>query len=145
MKNLIKTKTAMSVYFLTGLIVIAALTFMAMTNSKLSASDDCPKINFEETVHDFGNVTQGTVLEHSFKFTNQGDKTLTIGSVNPACGCTGATLEGKNEYSKGEAGSIQMTFNTQGREGHIEKTISVSTNDSSNSVVSLRFKCDIQK
>ncbi|MEO8210558.1 MAG: DUF1573 domain-containing protein [bacterium] len=145
MKTLIKTKTAKTIYFLTGLLTITVIAFLAMTNSKLSASDEDAKIFFETLEHDFGSVQQGTALEYSFKFINEGDKPLVIESVRPACGCTGAATDGKSEYAGGESGEIKITFNTQGREGHTEKSIAVSTNDTLNSQINLKFKCDVTK
>ena len=145
MKNLIESKSAKAAYFITGMFFIAALTFVVITSSKLSASDDDARIFFETVEHDFGSVQQGTALEYSFKFKNEGDKPLVIESVRPACGCTGAATDGKNEYASGESGEIKITFNTQGREGHVEKGISVSTNDTLNSQINLKFKCDVTK
>lgn len=143
MKNLIKTKTAKAAYFITVMLVITATMFFLFTNSKISASPGKAKILFTEETHDFGKVEQGTQLEYSFKFTNDGDKPLVIEKVQPSCGCTGATVGEKKEYSEGECGEIKITFNTQGREGHQEKHISVMTNDPENPQKDLKFSCDI--
>jgi len=144
MKNLIKSKTAKGIYFFTGLALIVSVIFFAFSNTKLSASDANAKIVFAEESHDFGIVEQGPILEYSFRFTNDGDKPLVIEKVQPSCGCTGATTDGKNEYSKGESGEIKITFNTQGRESHQEKHIAVMTNDTENPKKDLKFSCDIE-
>ena len=144
MKNLINSKTGKAAYFFTGLLIIVSTMFFVVSNSKLSASNENAKIMLIEESHDFGKVKQGQVLEYSFKFTNEGDKPLVIESVQPACGCTGATVGDKTEYAEGESGEVKITFNTQGRAGHQEKYVTVMTNDTENSKKDLKFMCDIE-
>ncbi|MBS1516971.1 MAG: DUF1573 domain-containing protein [Bacteroidetes bacterium] len=143
MSNFIQSKTAKTVYFVFGIFVISAVMFFLMNNSKIAASGSTSKIVFESEVHDFGTVPQGPQLEYSFKFTNKGKGALVIEKVQPSCGCTGATTDGKNEYSKNESGEIKITFNTQGRQGRQEKQIMVFTNDPENPQKALRISCDI--
>lgn len=143
MKKLIKPKSAMTAFFITGMLVIIAISLLAISNSKLSASNEDATIVFETLEHDFGSIPQGTALEYSFKFKNEGDKPLVIENVHPACGCTGATTDGKKVYLKDESGEIKITFNTQGRSGTVEKNISVTTNDTLNSQINLKIKCEI--
>jgi hypothetical protein len=102
------------------------------------------KIYFSEINYDFGKVKEGETLSHNFTFKNLGNEKLVISSVQPACGCTGATLNGKNEFAKDEQGEIAVTFNTQGRTGMNKKTIQVNTNDESNPSITLSFSCDVQ-
>lgn len=40
-----------------------------------------PAIVFKAETHDFGTVTAGDVIEHTFDFTNAGDKELIIQKV----------------------------------------------------------------
>lgn len=47
-----------------------------------------PVITFDETEKDFGEITQGTKVEHTFKFTNTGTEVLRISNVAATCGCT---------------------------------------------------------
>ena len=49
-----------------------------------------PKIQFAEIVYDFGKVSSGEVVKHSFVFTNIGTAKLEIKDVRPGCGCTTA-------------------------------------------------------
>jgi hypothetical protein len=103
-----------------------------------------PLIKFDELTHDFGVVKQGVSLEHTFKFTNEGDGQLIITSVQPSCGCTGVITDGKKEFSNGEEGEIKITFSTEGRQGVNTKTVIVNTNDLANPVITLSFKCEIE-
>jgi hypothetical protein len=144
MKNLSEIKTAKFIYFVFGLFAISAIIFFAFTHSKISAKSQAAKIVFAEESHDFGKVEQGINLEYSFKFTNEGNEPLVIERVQPSCGCTGAATDSKTEYAEGESGEIKITFNTQGREGHIEKHIQVFSNDKDNIQKNLKFSCDIE-
>lgn len=145
MSNFIQSKTAKTGFFLFGLVIISAVMFFLINNSKIAASISTSKIVFEEDYHDFGKVPQGPQLEYSFKFTNKGKSPLIIEKVQPSCGCTGATTGGKNEFAKGESGEIKITFNTQGRSGHQEKHVMVFTNDPDIQQKDLRFTCDIDE
>lgn len=143
MNNLIKLNIALTVYLVFTLFVPLTVMLYLTAVSDLSASEGAAKIFFTEETHDFGNVEQGTHLEYSFKFTNEGDKPLVIEKVQPSCGCTGALTDGESEYSEGESGEIKITFNTQGREGHQVKQVHIFTNDSENPDKVLTFSCDI--
>lgn len=143
MTNFIQSKAAKTGYFVLGMLVISAVMFFLINNSRIAASISSSKIVFEEETHDFGKVPQGPQLEFSFKFTNKGKSPLIIEKVQPSCGCTGATTDGKNEYSKGESGEIKVTFNTQGRQGRQEKQILVFTNDPDAPQKAIKFSCDI--
>ncbi len=143
MTNFIQSKAAKTGFFLVGMLVIAAVMFFLFNNSKISASISTAKILFDEEYHDFGKVPQGPQIEYSFKFTNKGKSPLMIEKVQPSCGCTGATTDGKNEYARGESGEIKVTFHTQGREGHQEKHVMVFTNDPEVPQKDLKFSCNI--
>jgi hypothetical protein len=43
-----------------------------------------PSIVFDAESYDFGTVTQGDAIEHSFDFTNAGDKELAIEKLVPS-------------------------------------------------------------
>ena len=144
MKDFIQSKTAKTGYFVIGLVIIFAMLFVVFTNSKLTASLRSPKIVFKEDVHDFGSVPRGPELQYNFKFTNKGSAVLNIERVQTSCGCTGATVGEKTEYKKNESGEIKITFNTQGRSGNQEKTISVFSNDPENPQKDLKITCDVQ-
>lgn len=40
-----------------------------------------PHIVFEEEVFDFGNISSGELLEHTFEFTNKGNEILIIKDI----------------------------------------------------------------
>jgi len=70
-----------------------------------------PRISFEKTVCDLGDVGQGTKNTCEFKFTNTGsaDGGLKIGKIKRTCGCTVFELDRK-EYAPGRTGTIRVSY-----------------------------------
>jgi len=52
------------------------------------AANLLPRISFEKTVCDLGDVGQDTKNTCEFKFTNAGQGLLKIGNIKRTCGCT---------------------------------------------------------
>jgi hypothetical protein len=84
-------------------------------------------IEFEETVHDFGNIKEGEVVEHVFKFKNIGDSPLILTGVQPSCGCTASDYT-KEPVASGGEGTISLSFNSAGKVGAQNKTATVKAN-----------------
>jgi len=78
MSNFIKSKTAKTVYFLFGLMIISAAMFLLMNNSKISASISAAKVIFEEEYHDFGKVAQGPQLEYTYNGITQQNRNVLL-------------------------------------------------------------------
>jgi len=89
------------------------------------------KITFEKTALDFGELETGKTADMEYKFKNTGDETLIIKNISSSCGCT-VTKVDKKEYKPGEEGTIPVKFFSQGYNGQVTKTITVSTNDPEN-------------
>ena len=68
---------------------------------------------------------------------NDGTDTLVISNVGSSCHCTG-TLVSKDHIAPGDTGYLAITFDTRGYSGPIEKSISMTTSDTSHKHVSLR-------
>jgi hypothetical protein len=66
------------------------------------------------------------VISTKFRFTNVGTSPVKITDLQPSCGCTTASLQ-KKEYAPGESGEIEAKFKFDGRVGHQEKWIVVTT------------------
>jgi hypothetical protein len=84
-------------------------------------------IEFEETVHDFGNIKEGEKVEHIFKFKNTGDTPLILTNVQPSCGCTASDFT-KDPVAPGGEGTISLTFDSKGKPGTVNKTATVKAN-----------------
>jgi len=103
-----------------------------------------PRISFESTVFDFGQINNGDSVTHSFVFTNTGDRVLEITRVQPGCGCTTAgTWDQRVE--PGAKGSIPLRFNSTGFSGKVTKTATVHCNDAAHSNVVLQLTGTIWK
>ncbi|MCX5638151.1 MAG: DUF1573 domain-containing protein [Planctomycetota bacterium] len=63
-----------------------------------------PRISFEKTVCDLGEVGQDSKNTCGFKFTNTGQGLLKIGNIKRTCGCTVFELD-KKEYEPGQSAS----------------------------------------
>ncbi len=99
-----------------------------------SNKNDLPVIRFEEETHHFGKITQGEKVSYSFKFTNTGKSNLIISSAVGSCGCTVAQPP-KEPIAPGKEGSIDVVFNSDGKEGMIDKKITIKTNCEPNSTI----------
>lgn len=82
---------------------------------------------FEQQEYNFGRVTQGELVQYVFKLKNAGGKALQILDVKPSCGCT-ATSYTREEIAPGQTGEVRITFNSAGKMGPQQKSISVVTN-----------------
>jgi hypothetical protein len=88
---------------------------------------DLPEMKFEEEVHDFGKITQGEKISFAFKFKNTGSKNLIISGASGSCGCTVPSYP-KEPIPSGGEGKIDVLFNSEGKSGLQEKTVTIITN-----------------
>jgi len=101
-----------------------------------------PKISFEKTVHNFGELDIGQKGECEFQFKNTGSGLLKIGRIKATCGCTVPTLA-KKQYQPGERGVIKITYSGQSKPGSVAKNIYVNTDDTENPKVKLTIKAKV--
>lgn len=87
-----------------------------------------PRLVLEHTSHDFGEVTQGKIVEHRFPFSNGGDAELRIEDVSTPCGCTVA-LPDKKSLAPGESSYLDVTYDSAARSGDVERVVTVRSND----------------
>jgi hypothetical protein len=92
---------------------------------------------------DWGTVAPGK-LTTTVEVKNVGQEELKISDVRPACGCTAAPID-KNLLKPGEIGKINITLDVTGRSGPIEKTVSITSTDSSQAVRVLRLKATVKR
>ena len=107
--------------------------------SQAEVSGKMPKITFaEKGIYDFGALTEGDTVEHTFAFTNTGQFPLIINNITASCGCT--TPEWPHEpVAPGAKSSIRVRFNSRGKMGQQNKTITVFANTDP-SMTDLQFK-----
>ena len=93
---------------------------------------NAPKIVFAKTEYDFGTIRQGAKPTYEFYFRNEGKSDLIIRKVKASCGCTVPKQE-KTVIGPGEKSYIKVTFDSAGKKGHQSKSITITTNDPTNS------------
>ena len=128
-------------------IAVSCLLFSCANNNEGVSSDlvkngnsaqgnatdaNAPKFEFKEEMHDFGKLNQGEKVKFSFVFKNSGKSDLIIASASASCGCTIADYP-KQPIHPGEEGTIDVSFNSEGRKGIQHKTITVLANTNPNS------------
>jgi len=86
-----------------------------------------PVISFEKDFHDFGKLFSGEQVSYSFKFKNTGKSLLLISNVVTSCGCTVSSYP-KQPIKAGESGTIDVSFDSQGKHGLQTKTVTVQSN-----------------
>ncbi len=103
-----------------------------------------PKLTFEKQIHDFGKIKQGDVVSTEFLFTNNGKSELNIRKTKATCGCTVSKLE-KTTLLPGESSKLKVTFNSAGRRGAQQKSVTIFSNDPSASTQRITIKAFIEE
>lgn len=115
--------------------------FTAMTPEERAQA---PKINVDDTEFKFGKINQGEKVEHVYVVTNSGKSDLHIRKVKASCGCT-AVQPDKKVIAPGESVNIKTVFNSAGKVGNQNKTVTIITNDPSKSKLILWVKGEVIK
>lgn len=104
-------------------------------NNNLSATENSdiqePKIKFKSTDHEFGTIIEGESVAYTFRYTNNGNADLVITDAKASCGCTVPKFS-KEPIPPGGKGEVEIIFNSAGREGKVNKTITVLANTQPN-------------
>lgn len=103
-----------------------------------------PVINVDNTEFNFGKIKQGEKMEHVYVLTNSGKSDLHIRKVSASCGCT-AVQPAKNVIAPGESVDIKTVFNSAGKTGNQNKTVTIITNDPKKSKLILWVKGEVLK
>jgi hypothetical protein len=83
-----------------------------------------PSISFAKKEHDFGKIIMGPKASIVFSFTNNGNEPVVLTDVKASCGCT--TPKWPTEpIAPGATAQIEAVYDTNGRPGYFEKTITV--------------------
>ncbi|MCX8471538.1 MAG: DUF1573 domain-containing protein [Chitinophagaceae bacterium] len=83
-------------------------------------------LKLSKTTHDFGKLPQGPTASTEFTVKNISNDVITIENVQPSCGCTVPDWT-RNPIKPGENGTIKAVYNTQGRPGNFNKTLTIKT------------------
>jgi hypothetical protein len=120
--------------FLAGALWLGAMCVAAQ-------AEGTPKIQFDQTLYDFGKTSQVATVSGVFKFKNTGDGILKVEPPKPSCGCTVAELK-PDTLAPGATGELAFTLNLGLSRAILEKRIAVKSNDPQTPEVSLTIKVD---
>jgi len=100
-----------------------------LTSTSVEQAPDgkLPEIKFEQTEYDFGTVSEGDIVNHTYTFTNTGEAPLVIKQATASCGCTVPQWP-KEPIAPGETGKIEVKFDSKGRTNKQTKTITITAN-----------------
>jgi len=101
-------------------------------NSPLTANSKAeevqmPLIEMLETSFNFGELQQGESVTHDFVLKNTGEAALIIVDAKGSCGCTVPEWP-RGPIIQGEEVTIKVTFNSSGKKGKQNKTVTLVTN-----------------
>lgn len=82
---------------------------------------------FERVNHDFGKISDDEFVNTRFKFKNTGTNPLFILNAEGSCGCTVPRWP-REPLAPGANGEIYVQFDSHGKRGEIEKTVTVTSN-----------------
>lgn len=89
--------------------------------------DKQAKLVFDQPLIYLGRIQEGEQISYTYHFKNKGNMPLQILSVNASCGCT--TPKWSKELIQPEKkGFIKVTFDSKGKEGKLQKTVTVYAN-----------------
>ena len=100
---------------------------MKVANEASVTAGKLPVIKFDKTEHDFGQLNEGDNATTEFILTNTGDADLVIVSAVGSCGCTVPEFN-KEPIKPGNSTPIKVTFDSKGKPGQQEKTVTITSN-----------------
>lgn len=108
------------------------ITNSSIVRNPVSANEPEDTVNvakmvFEETSFDFGEVDEGDVVTHVYKFTNTGKVPLVISNARSTCGCTVPDWP-KEPIAPGDGGEIEVRFNTKNKKNKQQKPVTITAN-----------------
>lgn len=77
--------------------------------------------------YNFNTIEEGAVVEHEFKFRNDGEYPLILNNITSSCGCTTPEWPKEPIESK-QTSSIKVRFDSKNKSGAQVKTITVYAN-----------------
>lgn len=84
------------------------------TDDKATPVGPTTTISFDEASYDFGTITDGDKVRHTFKFQNTGKEPLIITNCKGSCGCTVPQCP-KDPIAPGDGGEITIEYNSRGK------------------------------
>jgi len=131
---------------LTLLLISSAVIYAQDKPTLSNVGNDNPNqaaFKFNEEEFNFGNIKQGESITHNFEFTNTGKEPIIISNASGSCGCTVPEWP-KEPIAAGAKSVIKVTFNSAGKQGVQDKTVTLQSNAKQNPMV-LHLKGNVEK
>lgn len=87
------------------------------------------KIEWSTSTYDFGEITEGDVIQYKFEFKNTGNRALAFLEADASCGCTTPSIPFL-DINPGENGYVGVTYNSVNKNGAQKPEIILKTNAS---------------
>jgi hypothetical protein len=91
------------------------------------AAMDSTTVQLIDSAFNFGTAAEGEKITYNYRFKNSGSKPLIVTNAHASCGCT-IPEKPEKPVMPGETSFIKVVFNSKGKVGHNEKTITVISN-----------------
>jgi hypothetical protein len=120
------------------LLTVLAAGFATMLKAQPTVTPNldpsAPEMTFKSDTASFGSVTQGTKVEHDFVFKNTGKTPLVITNATGSCQCTVPQYP-KEPIAPGKTGVIHVVFDSTGKMGMQDKTVTIVSNSRDGQIV----------
>ena len=118
----------------------AAKPLMNQMNQR-TASAPTTVMTFDNTIHDFGRISQNSENTKIFTFTNTGSEPLIIQNAQGSCGCTVPNYP-REPVAPGETGEIEVVYKPGNQRNAQTKTITITANTQPANTI-LTVKADV--
>lgn len=113
--------------------------FSSLSPEELSSA---PIISFNTMSHDFGNIRQGQRVEYEFIVQNMGKRDLIFRDITTYCECT-VVSPAKKVIGPGEKIPLKVVFDSHGRRGRQNKSVTIISNDPRRPTSILRISSNV--
>ena len=84
-------------------------------------------MTFSETEFDFGTITEGEKVSHTYMFKNTGNEPLILSNAKGTCGCTVPKWP-RDPIAPGDTGEITVEFNSKNKRGQKNQKVTITAN-----------------
>lgn len=129
--------------FLLPLFALSVITASAQAPTTSGAErPGGPVMKFDVLEHNFGTIKQGESVTYIFKFKNDGKEPLIINTAVGSCGCTVPEYP-KEPIRPNGNGEIKVTFNSTGKSGPQDKTVTITYDTDKTVVLHMRGTVEV--
>lgn len=105
--------------------------------------EKAPRMVFESRYYDFGEIDQGEIDSTTFVLKNEGQSPLIIREARPNCACITVGLT-TMEVAPGATATLTVRFNSEGRRGMQNKSVTLFSNDPLAPTQEVKFRATVK-